>query len=89
MPGTLRLGSFSPTSKKEECDVRGDAEQGSGQFKWKGSASHCVLGGRSADEKLSTDSRDSRSASVSGKTGELPPRAIFGVGSSDGSDVTP
>jgi len=36
-----------------------------------------------------TDRRDSRSASVSGKTGVLPPKAIFGVGSNDGSDVTP
>jgi len=43
-------------------------------------------GARSADEKLSTDSR---SASVAGKTGELPPRASFCVGRSDGSDVTP
>lgn len=87
--GALRLGSFSPTSKKEACDVWGDEEQGSEQFKGKGSASQFVLGARSAAAKLSTDSRDSRSASLSGKTGELLPRAIFGVGSSDGSDVTP
>ena len=89
MPGTLRLASFSPTSKKEACDVQGDEEQSSGQFRGKGSASQFVLGARSADEKLSTGSRDSRSASVSGKTGELPPRASFDVDSSDGSDVTP
>ena len=89
MPEALRLASFFPTSKKEAWDVQDDEEQSSGQFKGKGSASHCVLGARSADEELSTDSRDSRSASVSGKTGELPPRASFGVGSSDGSDVTP
>jgi hypothetical protein len=86
MPEALRLASFFPTSKKEAWDVQDDEEQSSGQFKGKGSASHCVLGARSADEELSTDSR---SASVSGKTGELPPRASFCVGSSDGSDVTP
>jgi hypothetical protein len=61
----LRLGSFYPTSKKEACDVPGEEEQGSGQFKWKGSAYHCVLGAFPAAEKLSTDRRDSRNETSS------------------------